>query len=356
MELSEKYKSDLKENNVDFFYDMKNLEIGKQLYTNGSYKESMSYIEKIMQKYKEYNTYDSFFIDLLFSYSNICSIFNKPYIYFDKVKQLMTKIDTINITKEQTNFCKAIYVMVCLKMKLYKLSYEYLNHIGCIKGPNICYNNMSFFNVNDKNKILFIYDGGGLGDKFLFSRFIPKISKKYNDNKIIFLVNDRLVWFFKELFKNLLNIRIVSDKQLHCIGHFDYHCNLISFLKHLNITYKTLYNTPLYKEINININDECKKIIDTFNKRTYIFNWKGNPNNGHEKNNRRMELENAIPLFQLNTINWIVITKNITIQEKRLLNKYNVNYYGNIIDKEKAFYDTISILKNVEGVISTDTS
>ena len=40
----------------------------------------------------------------------------------------------------------------------------------------------------------------------------------------------------------------------------------------------------------------------------------------------------------------------------KILNKYNVKYYGNIIDKNQAFYDTISILRNVKGVVSTDTS
>ena len=69
-----------------------------------------------------------------------------------------------------------------------------------------------------------------------------------------------------------------------------------------------------------------------------------------------MNLINAIPLFQINTIQWIVITKNISSQEKKILKKYNVKTYGNIIDKEKSFYDTISILRNVAGVVSTDTS
>ena len=69
-----------------------------------------------------------------------------------------------------------------------------------------------------------------------------------------------------------------------------------------------------------------------------------------------MNLVNAIPLFKLNSINFIVITKTITKQEKKILKRYKIPYYGNIIDKDKAFYDTISILRNVEGVISTDTS
>ena len=55
----------------------------------------------------------------------------------------------------------------------------------------------------------------------------------------------------------------------------------------------------------------------------------------------------------------MVIHKNITTHEYNLLKKYNVNYIGNIIDKQNAFYDTISIIKhskNIKGVITTDTS
>ena len=69
-----------------------------------------------------------------------------------------------------------------------------------------------------------------------------------------------------------------------------------------------------------------------------------------------MNLNYAIPLFEQKNINWIVITKDVTQEEKKLLNKYNVKYLGNIIDNNKTFYDSISIIRNVKGVISTDTS
>lgn len=58
----------------------------------------------------------------------------------------------------------------------------------------------------------------------------------------------------------------------------------------------------------------------SFNKPTYILNWKGNPKNTHEKHNRMMNLINAIPLLKINTIKWIVITRNITSQEKKFKN------------------------------------
>ena len=67
------------------------------------------------------------------------------------------------------------------------------------------------------------------------------------------------------------------------------------------------------------------KIISSFTKNIYI-RWKGNPNNPHEKHNRVMNLINAIPLFKLNSINFAVITKTITKQEKKILKRYKIPY------------------------------
>ena len=67
------------------------------------------------------------------------------------------------------------------------MSFKTINTINSIQGPNISYENMSFFKENDKNKTLLIYDGGGFGDKIMFSRFIPKLCNSFKDNKIIFL-------------------------------------------------------------------------------------------------------------------------------------------------------------------------
>ena len=215
---------------------------------------------------------------------------------------------------------------------------------------------MSFFIKGDINKTLLIYDGGGLGDKIMFSRFIPKLCNTYNENNIVFIICDSLFWFFKDIFKNLTNIKIVSDKYPQFIGRFDYHCSLITLIRYLNITYDSLYLPQIYKNVEVIISDDCNKIIQSLNKKTYVLNWKGNSNNSHEKNNRMMNLDNAIPLFKLNNINLIVITKEITSSERKLLKNYNIHYIGDKIDKTLSFYDTISILKNVNGVISTDTS
>ena len=131
-------------------------------------------------------------------------------------------------------------------------------------------------------------------------------------------------------------------------------------MKYLKIEYNDITFSPLLKNINYKYEEKHKKIIENIknNKnKTFIFNWKGNSQNLHEKYNRRMDLINAIPLFQLPNINWIVITKDITHSENKILKKYKISNYGNILDNgNNCFEDSISIINNVDGVISTDTS
>lgn len=356
--INQKYKSDIQEEKIynDNTIDKKKLEIGKKLYTDGHYEQSLSCIEKIMNKYKDYQHINSFYIDLLFSYSNILNIFNKTFPYFTKIKNIMSTLNTTNISKEQKDFCKKIYCTICLRKQLYQESYDYLNYINYIVAPNISCVNMCFFNKNDMNKTLLIYDGGGIGDKIMLSRFIPELCILYSYHHIKFLVPNSLLWFFKMCFKHLENLTVISDKTPQFIGNFDYHCSLLSLLKYLHITYDTIKPSSVYKDICVTISDPCHQIIKSFNKKTYILNWKGNPNNSHEKHNRMMNLMNAIPLFNMKNIQWLVVAKDITQEERKILRKYNVMYCGNMIDKNRAFYDTIALLYHVEAVVSTDTS
>ena len=83
---------------------------------------------------------------------------------------------------------------------------------------------------------------------------------------------------------------------------------------------------------------------------------KGNPQN-LQKYNRKMNLESAIPLLQMKDINWVVINKDVSKNELKILKKYNVSYYGNLLDNgNNCFEDSVSIIRSVDGVVSTDTS
>ena len=355
------HESKMKGNIIVTDTDINLLTKGKNYYSNNDYINSYKIIEKLMTKYKNYEKFDSFFVDLLFSYSNAISIFGYENVYFNKIESFMKTITKSKLDSNQIDFCKEIYTSVCLKNLKYNDCKEYLNYLNNISGPGVTLHNMSFFKENDVNKTLLIYDGGGFGDKFMFARFIPILCNKYKNNKIVFFIDEKVYWIFNKVFNNISNLKIIPYDKPFLIPKFDYHTNLLKLIHFLNYDYDTLPKPLLIDSIlNSNISNNCKDIVSRLkisNKKVYAINWFGNSENKHEKNNRRMDLVNAIPLFKLDNVEWIVFSKNISNKEKKLLSKYGVLYYGDTIDNGRnAFEESVNIMKNVDAVISTDTS
>tara|TARA_Y100000768_G_C23990197_1_gene691940 strand:- start:493 stop:2061 length:1569 start_codon:yes stop_codon:yes gene_type:complete len=354
--INDKYNSYIKEEKIynENSYnkqDYNMLTLCKKSFSNGNYNDGLKYINILRDKYINSFAYKSFHIDIFFTgqcYDNILNIKSKYYYIIDNV---INDIDKINITLNQIKYCKLIYTLHCLQTFQYKKCHNYLKYLNIFKGPNINPETMKFFMNNDVNKTLLLYDGGGIGDKLMLSRFIKKVSKIYKKNNIIFLVNDELCWLFEYIFKYNTNVKIISYHFKHLIKDFNYHCSLISLLYYLDYDYENIFFDPLL----ININNNSPPMID-YKKNTYIINWKGNIKNSHELHNRSIPIEKLVKLFKLSNINWIVITKEITKQELFILNKYNIQYYGDKIDIGKSFYDSINIFKQIDGVITTDTS
>lgn len=354
--INNKYNSYIKEEKIynennykEEDYNM--LTICKKLFSNGTYNDGLKCINILRDKYINSFVYDTFHIDIFFTgqcYDDILDIKSK---YFNLIDNIINNIDKVNISVKQIEYCKLIYTFHCLQTFQYKKCHNYLKYLNIFKGPNITPETMSFFVKNDKNKILLLYDGGGIGDKLMLSRFIKIVSTKYNNNNIIFLVNNELCWLFEYIFKNNKNVKIISYNFKHLIKNFNYHCSLISLLYYLDYDYENIFFEPLLE----NISYDIPYSID-YKKNSYIINWKGNIKNSHELHNRCIPIENLTKLFKLTNINWIVITKNITKEELTILNKYNIQHYDNNIDINKSFCDSINIFKKVDGVITTDTS
>ena len=353
-----------KDNKNDLFITEEDkilLENGKCNYNEGNYNESLNILVFLINKFKNYQSYNNFYVDLLFAYENILNIFNFKNIYFEKNIYVIKNLEKLDVSNDLRFYCKQMYASYNLSYKNYLNSYPYLNYINYITGPNVNPENICFFKEHDINKTLLIYDGGGIGDKFMFSRFVKPLCDMYNKNNIILVLPNKLIWLFHLLFKNQNNLTIISDSNLHNNLKFDYHCSLITLIKYLKLDYNTIAFTPLFSNINLDLSKFCIEKLNRINleknKKKYIFNWKGNDLNPHEKFNRKMELKYARKLFELNKYVFIVITKNLTDEERIMLDKYNIHYFGDEIDNgSNSFEDSIGIMKNVDGVISTDTS
>ena len=335
------------------------LEEGKKLYMQGKYYESYNILKSLINYFGNYNLFDNFFIDLLFAYDNACSILNIQNDTAYKINEVIKMVDDLPIYEELNTYIKKTYASHCLHNNNYNSAGPYLKYLNNINGPNVSPNNMCFFNKDDIGKSLLIYDGGGIGDKIMFSRFIPILCEKFNKNKIIFFTNKNLIWIFNDIFNDISNIQIISYDDSKLLPKFDYHCNLISLIYYLNFSYNTITFQPLLE--NIKFNSLSNYILSNLHphRKNFIINWKGNSNNPHEKHNRKMDFNFLEELFndpKLKHIQWIVVNKELDYLETMFLRDNNIIYLGDQIDNFNAFQDTMLLIKNVDGVVTTDTS
>ena len=157
-----KNNSNIKQKIIITKNDHEKLNQGKLSYTHGEYKKSYKILNSLMEKFSNYEYYNDFYVTLLFAYDIILNIYNYENNYNDKIHEIMSNIDNLEIMNELKESCKSQYLIKCLNIKNFKKAFKYLNTINYITGPNVSYKNMSFFKNDDVNKTLLIYDGGVL--------------------------------------------------------------------------------------------------------------------------------------------------------------------------------------------------
>lgn len=349
-ELNEKYDSDIKEykiyqrtndlsqrTNDHIEYDQSKYTRALKYFENGDFVECNNLLKKLLK---------SDHPDVYFSYEVSCRSLGIQNEYSDKLSQFIELETSI----EKKEYFNKIYCMKLLHDKEYSLTSEcmkYIQPVNVTGKHNIHPDTMSYFNKSDESKTLLVYTSGGIGDKIMYSRFIKEIAIQQKNNKILFLLDDNLLWMFEES----LNLEIIPFSQRDFLPHFDYHTNITMLFHHLNLDYSSIYNNYYLK----NVDYAQYKPFDNGLK-NIVINWKGNSENVMEKNNRSIPLNQLIPLFKIKGINWVTIQKeSIPKEELSILKKYKVNIIS--ADKGKdSFRETLGILKQSDLVISTDTS
>lgn len=330
-------------------------------YSDGNFAYSFNIIDKLCEKYVHADPTNTV-INLFFCMDLACYVMDKKNVYEYKLHEFINIVD--DVVKDNQALLihlKTQYAHFLLKNKNYTDSKKYVKYLNKAEATNlnINYDTMSYFKENDVNKTLFIYAGGGFGDKIMFARFIRKVCETNPNNKIIFMIDDCLCWIYSHIYRDIENIRVIGQNSMMLsFINFDYHVNIIMLMFYLSVTYETLYTD--YYLTDVPESQICLKDIIDPCKKNIVINWHGNYQNICEKNNRGMNLKNMIPLFeneQLKNINWISVQKEVNQEEIDILQKYNVKNLYKIIDNDgDAFKDTLTILKNVDLVISTDTS
>tara|TARA_Y100000389_G_scaffold73353_1_gene70006 strand:+ start:238 stop:1887 length:1650 start_codon:yes stop_codon:yes gene_type:complete len=363
----QKQKPEIKELTMN---ELQNINKCKEAYFYGQYNHALSLIQPVMDKYENATFLSQHLIDLFVSYSNVMSALGLPFKYFNKLIYFYENLSKINVSSEFRFFFLQIYCLNCLHQKQYKLIKDIVAHVGSLTGPNITLDNQSFF-TESRQEVLLLHENGGLGDYIMGARFIPILCQQFPENKIIFLMVDKLLWFFQHTLGHLKNLLIWPHSKKQFLPKFNHHCSLFSLTIHLGYEYKTLPFEPYINSNIINLNTDGSRFNKLKNKlneddyKVYLFNWHGNQVNKAEKFNRQLNLTDAIPFLsavaQMEHVVLMTPTLDITAKERKILKKYKVGILKDIIpkfDQNKTFEDTMYIwhLPQVQGLISTDTS
>jgi len=328
-------------------------------FEQGEFKQCYILLKILADKYKDINPTSanaSAILQVYCAYEVICATTGRANPYIQKITNPHKTIEADLRMHANKTYCMAL-----LHKKEYTKVKDLMPYLQAFTGPNISPKTMSYFRPNDQNKTLLIYNSGGIGDIIMYGRFLRRICDSQPDNKIIFLVNDNLYWLFFDVLKRELNISNLKIIDLSTFTTFpqnyDYHTNITLLFIHLQLTYNMIYIDYYLEKVKGNT-----LLLENYinpHKKNVIINWCGNKSNTMEQFNRSLPLATLIPLFQTyaETIEFISIQKHVSAEEAAILDTYKVKNYGTLLDNTgEAFKDTVTLLKVVDLVITTDTS
>ena len=199
-------------------------------------------------------------------------------------------------------------------------------------------------NLQDK-KILVIAEQG-IGDLIQFARYLYRLKNKYKTEIILKIKSNNFSHFF-----NPKDFKIISGNQT--IPEHDYHIFMVSLPR---IFFKA--NDIFCKSVNFFQSDE--KIKSKW--KTRIGDIPGNKIGIHWSTSslmpeRNLPLEYFINLSKDIDANFFVLQKDLNINEIKAISKIKKIFYFSDMDKsEKAFLDSIEMIRNLDLVITSDTA
>ncbi len=228
------------------------------------------------------------------------------------------------------------------------INYEYRKIINNY-NPTLFNNYKEWDGKNLDNKTILILSEQGIGDIIQFSRYIFFIKKKYKV-KIIFQLKNRLF----HLFKNTdLDLREGRGK----LPDFDYFIFLLSLPKVIYLQEKVLVKNLNYIKINKDNLKKWETKLKAFKGKKIGISWQGDQYYIRDSM-RSVKLKIFEPLFKNKKLNFINLQSGFgkeQINEFKFKDKL-IDFSGEIEEEENAFEDTISILKNLDLIITVDSA
>ena len=329
-------------------------------FENGQFKHCRILLKILADKYKDVaithaNANDV--LQLYCAYEVACSVMgiDHPYVH----KLTIQGQASASVSPDLFNHAQMTHCMALLQRKEYAKVGTLMPYLQRFTGPNICPETMSYFQETDRDKTLLVYNAGGIGDIIMYSRFIRPVCESQGGNRVLYLVNDELHWMMREALSGLPNLQVVQFTAFKRSPQpYDYHTNVTMLFVHLKITYETLPNDPYLEHVRGSPLQLDERFIHP-RKKNVIINWCGNKVNTMERFNRSIPLALLVPLFRrhADAVQFISVQKTVSPEEAAILEAHNVKNCGPLLDNEgHAFKDTVTLLKAVDLVITTDTS
>lgn len=353
-----------------------NLNLGLVYLEERNFVTSLNYFKKVLEINKKnvnalYHSGLSYFslkkLDESINFLKQTIDVNKNFIYayvtlghiylrikeFNKAINNYNKVLEIDPTRLRTKFnlswCYFAQLNLNLAFENYEFRKEKMIPSGRYKEILEKFKSTEWNGQNLENKKILIICEQGYGDNINFFRYLFWINEKFNV-KIIFYAHKKL----EHLFKNT-PFQIVSN--LESINSIDYHQHLLSLP---GIYYKKLKD--FRKNINyINVNQKkdayWKKKFSTYKKPIIAINWQGDRRYAHD-DMRSIPLSYFKDTINIKHFEFVSLQKNFGSEQikKNKFENHLIDLSRDIDNGDNAFEDTISILKNIKCVITSDTA
>jgi len=202
--------------------------------------------------------------------------------------------------------------------------------------------------LNDK-KIL-VYTEQGLGDAIQFARFVYRLNSL--GARVTLQVPDRLCRLMKE---SDLPCEILSPRESHDDKTYDFQVSALSLPHRLSLIEERSFaaEIPFLRAEPSRI-EKWRQVIDPRKLRIGIA-WQGRKS--------RIDLGRSFPLSELSSIASLNGVQLVCLQGDSGIDQLapfshrdNVLYFGDELDRDGAFIDTVAIMKSLDLVITPDTS
>ena len=313
--------------------------IGILNYNLLNYKEAISNFTKCININKTY----------IPAYNNLGRV-NADLRNFDKAKEFFDKSILLN----QNDFVS--------KFELSKIFFSlgdienafkfYENRKLIVNDKNVNYIKKNFKSIEWngeelKNKKIIILSEQGFGDVIQFSRYINWLK---NENEIYFLVNSKLNYLLRNLKVNLIN-------SLNEIPNHDYYQSILTLPGIYYKSKKRVLDEVNYIKSDKFVEKKWSQKLDYLKKYKVGIFWQGNKNYTDD-------IKRSIPLIKFEKI---IKNKNIDIIsfqkgfgseqiKKNQFESYIKDFSSEIDIDNDAFKDTVSILKNINLLITIDSA